>query len=120
MITIREVEDANRQGKILGVQCSDCNSKEVGIQAFCIQCNSSQLKTVELPTTGVIETYTVQYVAPDIFKNEAPYAVIVVKLEDGTRVTGRIPSLTDPTKVTIGSRVKAVNSASSGLCFQLL
>lgn len=40
--------------------------------------------------TGVIYTETVIHSAPEAFLDEAPYQLVIVDLEDGTRVTGRI------------------------------
>jgi uncharacterized OB-fold protein len=39
---------------------------------------------------GTIYTETLVYAAPAAFVNEAPYQLVIVTLEDGTRVTGRI------------------------------
>lgn len=40
--------------------------------------------------TGVIYTETVIHSAPEAFLDEVPYQLVIVDLEDGTRVTGRI------------------------------
>jgi uncharacterized OB-fold protein len=40
--------------------------------------------------TGKVYTETVVHSAPEAFVAEAPYQIVIVSLEDGTRVTGRI------------------------------
>lgn len=39
---------------------------------------------------GVIYTETVIYSAPPAFVADVPYQLVIVTLEDGTRVTGRV------------------------------
>jgi uncharacterized OB-fold protein len=39
---------------------------------------------------GTIYTETIVYAAPAAFIDEAPYQLVIVTLEDGKRVTGRI------------------------------
>jgi uncharacterized OB-fold protein len=51
--------------------------------------------------TGTVYTETLIYAPPREFLNEAPYQLIIVTLDDGTRVTGRVDG--DP--VAIDDRV---------------
>jgi hypothetical protein len=51
---------------------------------------------------GKIYTETVVYAAPAAFINEAPYQLVIVTLDDGTRVTGRI----EGERVSIDTRVE--------------
>ena len=51
--------------------------------------------------TGIIYTETVVHAAPAAFINEAPYQLVIVTLDDGTRITGRI----EGERVTIDTRV---------------
>lgn len=39
---------------------------------------------------GTVYTETVIHAAPQAFVSEAPYQLIIVSLEDGRRVTGRV------------------------------
>ncbi|HYP05417.1 MAG TPA: OB-fold domain-containing protein [Bryobacteraceae bacterium] len=39
---------------------------------------------------GVVYTETLIHSAPEAFVGEAPYQLIIVSLEDGTRVTARV------------------------------
>jgi uncharacterized OB-fold protein len=40
--------------------------------------------------TGTVYTETLIHSAPEAFVSEAPYQVIIVTLENGTRITGRV------------------------------
>jgi uncharacterized OB-fold protein len=53
---------------------------------------------------GTIYTETVVYAAPAAFVAEAPYQLVIVTLEDGTRITGRI----EGERVSIDTRVELV------------
>lgn len=50
---------------------------------------------------GTVYTETVIHIAPEAFVNEAPYQMVIVDLDGGTRVTGRV----DGERVGIGDRV---------------
>lgn len=51
---------------------------------------------------GTVYTETVIHVAPEAFVHEAPYQMVIVDLESGVRVTGRV----DGERVAIGDRVE--------------
>ena len=53
---------------------------------------------------GTIYTETVVYAAPAAFVKDAPYQLVIVTLEDGTRVTGRV----EGERVTIDTPVELV------------
>jgi uncharacterized OB-fold protein len=51
--------------------------------------------------SGVVYTDTIVHLAPQRFAADVPYQVIIVKLDDGSRVTARV----DGERVTIDDRV---------------
>jgi uncharacterized OB-fold protein len=53
---------------------------------------------------GEIYTETVIHSAPEAFVSEAPYQLVIVTLEDGHRMTGRVLG----GRVSIGDAVKLV------------
>jgi hypothetical protein len=60
---------------------------------------------VILAQTGVVETFTIIRIAPTGFGDEAPYAVGIIKLDDGVRVTAQIVDC-DLAALAIGDRVR--------------
>jgi uncharacterized OB-fold protein len=54
--------------------------------------------------TGTVYTETVVHLAPDAFAKDVPYQVVIVTLEDGTRITGRMAG----DRVSIGDLVERV------------
>ena len=62
--------------------------------------------------TGTVYTETVVRIAPEAFKDQAPYQVAIVSFDDGTRVTARI----EGERVAIGDAVVETHS-EEGVCF---
>jgi uncharacterized OB-fold protein len=62
--------------------------------------------------TGTVYTETVVHIAPDAFKDQAPYQVAIISFDDGTRVTARI----EGERVAIGDAVVETHS-DEGVCF---
>ena len=62
--------------------------------------------------TGTVYTETVVHIAPEAFKDQAPYQVAIVSFDDGTRVTARI----EGERVAIGDAVAETHS-EEGVCF---
>ena len=56
--------------------------------------------------TGTVYTETVVHIAPDAFKDQAPYQVAIISFGDGTRETARI----EGERVAIGDAVVETHS----------
>jgi len=54
--------------------------------------------------TGIIYTDTVVHLAPERFADDVPYQVVIVALDEGTRITARI----EGDRVAIGDKVREV------------
>ena len=55
---------------------------------------------------GVVYTETVVHLAPPAFEKDAPYQVVIVSIDPGGRVTGRV----DGARVAIDDRVEFVET----------
>ena len=55
--------------------------------------------------TGTVYTETVVHLAPEAFAKDVPYQVVIVAIEDGSRVTGRIAG----DRVSIGDLLERVD-----------
>lgn len=64
-----------------------------------------------------MEALSVQHVPSDEFLNEAPYAYVVVDLDEGGRITGWVPGVLDEKDLKIGDRVHWVPSYKTGVQF---
>ena len=61
------------------------------------------------PGPGVVYTETVVHSAPEAYVSDAPYQLVIIQLENGRRITGRI----DGERATIGDHVAFIELRKS-------
>ncbi|MBU0765835.1 MAG: Zn-ribbon domain-containing OB-fold protein [Bacteroidetes bacterium] len=71
---------------------------------ICPETGCTDFETIRLKGKGVIETYTIIRTAPSGFEDQAPYAIGIVKLEEGISIMGQITDC-DPEKLKVGDKV---------------
>jgi uncharacterized OB-fold protein len=76
--------------KIAGYGCKECGSIALSYRAVCLHCSSKKLEKVEVDGIGKIFAYTIIRTGPERFRDQEPYAIVLVKLDAGTLVTGRL------------------------------
>lgn len=86
-------------------KCKGCGKVFFPPRTVCNGCRGRAFDDVKLAQTGTVETFTVIRVAPSGFSDEAPYAVGIIKLDDGVKLTAQIVDC-DPEKIAIGDPVK--------------
>lgn len=93
---------------LIGTKCSACNRVYFPPRYICPVCRrAGKIEEVKLDGKGELVTYSVIYIAPRGFENQAPYIIGIVELDGGARVTTQIVDC-DPKDVKIGMPVKAV------------
>ena len=117
-LTIKGFQDGIHDGKIEGYTCGKCGHKFIDIIDFCPMCYSVDLVLTEFSKEGKVVTYTIQFVAPEQFMNEVPYAWAVVQLDNGPRVTGWIQFISKSEDLPIGQRVQFKKSYLPGIVFE--
>lgn len=63
---------------------------------------------------GTVYTETVVHLAPEAFMADAPYQLVIVSMDDGSRVTGRVVG----DRVLIGDRVVREKAPDGVPCFR--
>jgi len=86
-------------------KCDPCGKIFFPPRLICPECGNRELTSVKLKHTGKVLTYTVIHTPPHKFEDQAPYAMGIVELDDGARVTGQIVDC-DFGDLTIGMPVK--------------
>ena len=86
-------------------KCSGCGTVHFPPRRICKECHGREFETVTLPDEGKVVTYTVIRVAPSAFTDEAPYAVALVELTDGTRLMSQLVDC-EPEQIEMGMSVK--------------
>ena len=90
-------------------KCKSCGHiRHYPPSPICPKCSSDQYEWTRVGTKGTIYTYTVvHHCVMPVWKDETPYVVAVVDLDDGVRIQGNTVGCT-PDKVQIGKRVEVV------------
>lgn len=107
MISARYTREIPQRYRLEAARCASCKHVSFPPRLVCPNCSGKNFKTVDLQDEGTLVTYTVVRVASERFSPEAPYAVGIVELNDGVRITTQITD-TDPDELRIGQKVRIV------------
>jgi len=105
MITARYAREIPQRYRLEAAKCKSCGKVCFPPRLVCQGCKGRTFETVRLGDEGKLLTYTVIRVASDKFAKETPYAVGIVEMNDGVRLTAQ---LTDIDGLEIGQNVKLV------------
>ena len=86
-------------------KCKKCGYISFPPRLICPQCQNREFEETKLAEKGKVLTFTVIRVPPHQFIDQAPYAVGIVELDDGVKLTGQIVDC-DFEDLKIGKRVK--------------
>jgi hypothetical protein len=86
-------------------RCVACGKIHFPPRLVCSGCRGTTFTKVTLAPEGAVETFTVIRVPPTGFGAETPYAVGIVRLDDGVKVTAQIVDV-DLAELQIGQRVR--------------
>jgi uncharacterized OB-fold protein len=86
-------------------KCAACGKIHFPPRLVCSGCRGTTFTRTTLAPEGVVDTFTIIRVPPTGFGAEAPYAVGIVKLDDGVKVTAQIVDV-DLAELQIGQRVR--------------
>ena len=104
-------------GQLKGFR-SACGYTSATWGLLCPVCGQRDLVETVLSGHGKVVAFTVQHVPSDEFLNDAPYAYVVVELDEGGRVTGWMGSIQSESQLAIGDRVRWVSSYKPGVHFE--
>lgn len=99
--TIEQFYKFVSERKLMAAKCKKCGTILLPPRPMCTKCFSSDLEWVELKNKGKLLTYTVIHVSSKQFESLIPYAVGIVKLEDGPKLPGMIQDV-EPEKISVG------------------
>lgn len=99
-------------------RCPECNTSYLPDVDLCPSClNITQTQTEEAAGTGKIYSFTRVHVAPDQFKDAAPYYLAIIELDAGPRLMARLKT-EEGDHVRIDAPVELV-STEKGFVFAL-
>lgn len=93
-------------GRLLVQKCGNCGYLRWPPGSICNECQSPEFTWTEVSSRGVLDTYATYHRALDPrFKDDVPYTIAMIVLEEGPRLLGRI---TNPIEeLAIGKPVRA-------------
>lgn len=106
--------DACGRGELLYQVCRRCHGVQSFPRGHCAACQALDLEWRGSAGLGSVYTHTTVYRAPTpAFKDDVPYVIALVELDEGFRLMVNILGC-DPVTVEIGSRVRIVFRPSGG------
>jgi uncharacterized OB-fold protein len=97
----------NARYNLIGSECQNCKRSYFPPRIVCKECGrNTVMKEKRFSGNGTVYSYSRIYVPPDAFKDDAPYTVGVVKLEEGPMVEGHI--IENGKKIEVGTEVRTV------------
>ena len=88
---VEEFRSGLRLGELLIQRCQGCGKAQMYPRHRCISCQSAELAYVRSSGRGVLLSYTViRAVPPRGFEKDLPYALGVVRLEEGVQLLARL------------------------------
>lgn len=81
------------EGKLMSVQCRRCRAIAFPPRTICPKCFADEFEWIQLKDRGKLLTYTIIHFPPSIFQALAPYAVGIVKLDDGPQLPGMVKNV---------------------------
>ena len=85
--------------------CTGCDRISFPPRPRCPGCGGRAWRATALVSDGTIETLTVIHSAPAGFGDDVPYAIAIIKLDDGVRLTAQVADCV-PDTLQIGDRVR--------------
>ena len=107
MISPRYHREIPQRYRLEAGKCKRCGKISFPPRLICPECGKDQFEQIILKDEGKILTYTIIRVGSDKFSIQTPYAVGIVELEDGVKVTTQIADVNFE-QLKIGQKVKLV------------
>ena len=107
------------EGRLLGYHCRNCGFRTTTFLLECPRCHHrSELQEEVLSGKGRVASFSLQNVPSEEFLNDAPYAYVLVELDEGGMVSGWMPTVKASSDIAIGDRVHWVKSYKIGMVFE--
>ena len=85
--------------------CTNCGKWHFPARLVCDKCGGREFETQVMQRTGTILTHTIIRVPPSPHADQAPYAMAIIEMDDGPRVTTQVVDYEEG-ELAIGQRVK--------------
>lgn len=93
--------------RLEGTVCANCGAKYFPPRQVCTNCKSTDLKPQEFSGRGELYSFTILHQAPLGYEDNLPYAIGMVKLDEGPMVEAQLTDV-NLDELKIGQRVEMV------------
>jgi uncharacterized OB-fold protein len=107
MITARYHRETPQRYRLEAAKCSGCGQISFPPRIVCPSCRGLAFENVRLSEDGTLITHTVVRIGSDKFSKETPFAVGIIELNDGVRITAQLADV-DPDDLRSGQKVRMV------------
>ncbi len=80
----------NQRYRLEGRVCNSCGTYSFPPRHVCRKCHGRDTQPFNFKGKGTLYSFTTIYQAPDRFDDVAPYAVGLIDLEEGVRITAQL------------------------------
>jgi len=91
--TVQNFYNYCAERKLMGTKCMKCGAIICPPRTICPKCLKDKFEWIEFKGRGKLLTYTIIHFPPTQFQALAPYAVGIVKLEEGPQLSGMIKNV---------------------------
>lgn len=106
--TVRVWRHIQQRYNLIGSKCTNCGRVFFPPRVICPDCRrKGNIEDIKFSGKGKIYTYSIVRSPASDFKIEAPYAVAIIELEEGAKLTAQLVD-TDIDNISIGDPVEMV------------
>ena len=102
--------ESSHRYRLVGHKCGNCGTVYFPPRDICIKCHRESIGKISecnLSGKGEIVSFTIVHDVPPAFARQRPYAMALIKLEEGPILTAQIVD-SDMDEIEIGRKVSAV------------
>jgi uncharacterized OB-fold protein len=105
---VRGWRHISQRYNLIGSKCLQCGEVFFPMRVICPKCRrKGKLEPIKFTGNGKIKSYSVIHTPTDEFKNISPYAVAIIELEEGAKITSQIVDC-NTDDIEIGQEVELV------------
>ncbi len=105
---VRGWRHISQRYNLIGSKCLQCGEVFFPMRVICPKCRrKGKLEPIKFSGNGKIMSYSVIHTPTDEFKNISPYAVAIIELEEGAKITSQIVDC-NTDNIEIGQEVELV------------
>jgi uncharacterized OB-fold protein len=93
--------------RLTGTRCRKCGKVFFPPRSLCSKCRrSGEIEPLQFSGKGKIVSHTIIRSPPEGFEKQSPYAIAIIRLDEGTNISGQV--IGDTNAIKTGKQVRTV------------